>query len=208
MKMRGVVRNATAFGFGYTFPGSVGVMMTLPNERLLVGPTQLDEAMDTTPNLISARDPDDIQKMTQTVGLASVRLAHQWALENSKGYLGADISWQRTEEVKFWLRLQPQEIVEVAGSIGAAIAHEQIQLIGELLHVNVFDHTFEMIADGKKISGTFTRAITENSPAQLPKRYLATLMVNTKVALIDGEEQISYFLVSLDDPPLFGVASL
>jgi hypothetical protein len=201
------VLDATSFGFGYTFPGSVGFMMTLANERILMGPTKLDDAMKATLALISVRDPERVQAMTEDVGLVSVRLAHQWALENSKGHLGADISWQRQEEVKLRLRLQPQEIIEVAGSIGAAIAQEQVQVIGELLHVNVFEHTFEMIAEGKRISGTFSRAISESNPAKLPKQYLATLTINTKVALVDGEEQVSYFLVSLDEPPLFGASS-
>ena len=194
------VADATAFGFGYTFPGSIGFMLTLSNERLLVGSTKLDDAMKDTLDLISVRDAEQIQAMTDKVGLASVRLAHQWAIENSRCHLGADISWQRLDDVKLHRRLQPQEIQEVAGSIGSAIAQEQIKITGDLLHVNFVDHTFEMVADGKIISGIFSRAISENNPARVPKKYLATLAVRTRVVPVEGEEAVTYSLLGLEDP--------
>ena len=35
----------TEFRFGYTFPGSVGVVLTVQNQRLLIGESYLDESM-------------------------------------------------------------------------------------------------------------------------------------------------------------------
>jgi hypothetical protein len=194
------VVNASALGFGYTFSGSIGVMMTLPNERLLIDKTQLDEAMGRTFELIRARTPRDIESMTESVGLPAVRLAYQWALENTKAGFGADISWQRASDKMLEVRVQPQEVAELAISMGAAIAKEVVVFVGDLMHVDMADHTFEMAIEGKKIKGTFDGAISAAHPAQLPKRYKATLTVSTKIAVNAGEEDISYFLVRLDEP--------
>jgi hypothetical protein len=200
-KVSADVTDTTAFGFAYTFPGSVGVMMTLANERLLVDKTPLDEAMAKTFELIRARTPTDIEAMTETVGLPAVRLGYKWAFENSKAGFGADIAWQRVLERKIEVRIQPPEVAELALAMGAAIAKEQVTYTGDLMHVDMNDYTFEMVADGKKIKGTFDKAISATKPAKLPKRYVATMTVSTKIAVGEGEEGASYFLVRLDDPP-------
>jgi hypothetical protein len=195
------VIEASAFGFAYTFPGSIGVMMTLANERLLVDKTQLDDAMAKTFELIRARTPAAIESMTETIGLPAVRLAYKWAFENSKAGFGADIAWQRSLERKIEVRVQPQEVAELALAMGAAIAKEQAVYVGDLVRVDLNDYTFDMVVDGKKMRGTFDKAISATHPAQLPKRYVATMTVSTKIAVGEGEEGASYFLVRLDDPP-------
>lgn len=202
------VVDATAFGFSYTFPGSVGFMMTLANERLLIGQTKLDEAMEKTFDLVKTRDPLGIQAMTETVGLPAVRLVYQWAVENNKAGFGADLIWQPRESIKSELRVQPQEIRDLAYAVNSAIAKEQIRAIGELLHVNMFENSFQMRMAGRTINGTFTSAISAQHPAQLPKSYMATLVVNTKVVLVEGQEKIDYFLVKLDEPPAVGSGNL
>ena len=133
------VVDATAFGFSYTFPGSVGFMMTLANERLLLGQTKLDEAMDKTFALVKTRDELGIQAMTETVGLPAVRLVHQWAVENDKAGFGADLIWQPRHGERSELRVQPQEIRDLAYVVSSAMAKEQVEAIGDLVHVNMFD---------------------------------------------------------------------
>jgi hypothetical protein len=189
---------ATELSFAYTYPGSVGVMMTLPNDWLIVGETKLDEAMGQTLELLSARDKTKVEAMTEIVGLPAVRLAHVWATENAKAGFGADIKWLRNESVKKEVRLQRQEIAEVASSIKQAAAKEEIVVSGELEDVAISSHTFQMRLRDKVIHGEFKDAITALHPAQLPKVYRATLNVMQKIVIEDGKEEITYFLVRLD----------
>jgi hypothetical protein len=197
-KASATTTHATAFGFSYTFPGSVGVMMTLPNDRLLLGETQLDQAMEKTFELMKMREPTEIQAITEVLGLPAVRQAHQWAAENAKAGFGADITWQRDDAVKQEIRVQPQELAQLARAISAASAKEQVTIIGDLLDVDVPEKTFRMSADGKIIGGTFDTAISFAHPVVLPKTYRATMNVVQKIVVEDGQEQITYFLLRLD----------
>lgn len=197
-KLSADVVEATALEFGYTFPGSLGIMMTLPNDRVLLGGTNLDDAMRTTLQLISPAAAEGVQDLAQRIGLPAVRLAQQWAAENAKAGFGADISWQRQQHEKYGLRVQPQEVRDLARALGLAISQEQVQVTGDLLDVRFSDLTFQMRVDGRVISGTFNKAITEANPAQVPKRYLATLNINTRIAVSEGDEEITYVLVRLD----------
>jgi hypothetical protein len=191
--------DATAFGFAYTFPGSIGFMMTLANERLLIDKTPLDEAMRHTFELIRSESKEKIEAMTEIVGLPAVRQTLQWATENAKAGLGADIVWQRSQDAKLEVRVQPKEISRLAGALSVAIAKEQDVYVGDLTHVNMTEKTFEMVVDGKPIKGTFDKAISASHPAQLPKRYAATITVSTKIAVPENETDTSYFLVRLED---------
>jgi hypothetical protein len=193
--------SATAFGFAYTFPGSIGVMMTLPNERLLIEETQLGDAMKKTFELMTARKPIEIQALAEKLGVAAVRQAHQWALENAKAQFGADIIWQRDKKILQEIRVQPQELEELARAMSVASAKEEITVVGELQEVSVHDKTFKMLVDGKIIGGTFDTAISHAHPVELPKTYQATMNSSQRIVVADKQEEITYFLLRLESPP-------
>ncbi|ABD89531.1 hypothetical protein [Rhodopseudomonas palustris] len=192
---------ATTLGFAYTFPGSVGVMMTLANDRMLFE-AKLDNAMGKTFDLIRANDSEELQYLSEVVGIPAVRLVHQWAEENVKAGFGADIVWRRDDVVKREVRVQAPEIAQKAAIIRAMRAHETAVVVGELLDVDILEHTFRMKVSDRIIQGTFDGAITSKKPAQLPKTYQATLQIMQKVVADEsGHEQIDYFLVGLESPP-------
>jgi hypothetical protein len=196
---------ATALGFAYSFPGSVGVMMTLANDRFLLE-AKLDSAMEKTFALIGAREPEELQSLTDLVGVPSVRLVHQWAEENVKAGFGADIVWRRDDVVKREIRVQAQEIAQKAAMIKTMSAKETVVLVGELLDVAVSEHTFRMQVNDKIIQGSFDKVISSQHPVKLPKTYKATMNVMQKIVVDDsGEEQIDYFLLRLDEPTEPGI---
>jgi hypothetical protein len=197
-KVSAEIAVASSFGFAFTFPGSVGVMMTLPNDRLLVGETDLDQAMSKTLQLLTADDSDEIQELTRVVGVPAVRKAYEWAHVNSAAGFGADIVWRRGETGIMEVRVQAPEVAAVAMAMRAAVAEEQVVLVGELMDVNMFDRTFQMSVDGRTIHGQFDKAIRAGSPAELPKRYRAIMKISTRVVVGEGQEERTYFLVRLE----------
>lgn len=195
----------TTLGFAYSFPGSVGVMMTIANDRHLFG-AKLDEAMEKTFQLIRAQEIEELQSLTDQIGLPALRLVHQWTEENVKAGFGADIVWRRDDVVKREVRVQLPELALKAATLKSMRAEETVVVVGELLDVKVSDHTFSMQLSDKIIQGTFDKVISSQNPVQLPKTYQATLKILQKVVVDDtGQEQIDYFLVRLDPPSEPGV---
>ena len=93
-----------------------------------------------------------------------------------------------------------QEIAQVAASIKAPTAKEQVEVVGELLDVSNIKRTFRMQVNDKIIQGKFEDAISTDRPAQLPKTYRAILNGLQKLIFDDGKEEIIYFLVRLESP--------
>jgi hypothetical protein len=195
----------TTLGFAYSFPGSVGVMMTLANDRHLFG-AKLDDAMEKTFDLIRAKEPEELQSLTDQVGLPAVRLLHQWAEENVKAGFGANIVWQRDDTVKRGVRVQLPELALKAATLKAMSAEETIVVMGELLDVKISDHTFSMQLGDRIIQGSFDKVISSQHPVKIPKTYQATLKILRKVVVDDsGQEQVDYFLLRLDEPAEPGI---
>src|SRR5258708_28565376 len=84
-KMSTDVAQATSFSFGYTFPGSVGVVFTLPNERLLPGiQTDLDKTFGRISDIARADQPDQIAALAKELGAPPIRATYRWAKDHAE----------------------------------------------------------------------------------------------------------------------------
>jgi hypothetical protein len=191
------ITEATDFGFAYTFPGSLGVAMTIQNDRLLLNQTRLDEAMAGVFEVMKARTVEDIRAVSERYGVATVRVAHQWTVDNAIANFGADITWQRKDDVRAALRVQPSEIRKLQSAINETTAEHDAKVIGELVMVDTEEKRFKMRIAGRPIEGRYSDAISIVHSAELPATYTAEMTVTRKIVATDDEEPVSYFLVRL-----------
>ncbi len=190
--------DATRLNFAFTFPGSVGFMMTIEDEQQLFSESDLSIAMSKTLQLISAPNTERLDELTDVTGLPAIRLAHQWAIENAKFDFGADIRWRVEQDDAINIQVEPVEVKHLSGMLSQYIAKERVVEIAELRHINMFDQSFEMMLDGKRITGTFDNAISATNPASVPRTYVAHLTVATRIAPTENSDGITYYLERLE----------
>lgn len=187
------------FGFSYTYSGSVGVVLTLPDELLLLGESRLDEAIGVFIDLAKVESYEQISGFTKKLGLAPVRQMYQWAAEHTQSEFGAEIEWHKREEIKNRLFIQAPEIrtlKELMERTGEETIQE-IFLEGDLLGADVPGHRFHMRVEGGEIRGSFADAISEEHTVEIPKRYKAKIRKITRIKYSTDEEQEDYFLLEL-----------
>lgn len=195
------VTTATSFGFGYTFAGSLGVVLTLPNERPLFGETQLDESMQAVFSMAKAQNPDEVVSFARRFGVASVRAAFQWARDHVQFGLGADIEWRRDQDVRAKLFIQQPELARLQEAIAATSEEttEAIVQAGELIGVDVKQKTFHLrFPDGDEIRGSFVDAVSHTQSVTIPRFYKATLTKITRIQYSTEDEKTDYFLQRLE----------
>ena len=191
----------TAFEFGYAFPGSVGFVLTINNERLLIGETHLDEAMGLIFGMVKAKVPEDIHPFTKQLGSGPVRALYRWALDHVSSGLGADIDWRRGELVRSKMFLPNVAFTELRNVLDKTGEErvEEVTLNGELIAVNLATKTFRMRFDsGDDVHGKFKDAISVGHKVELPKRYTATLTKTSRIIYSREEDEDSYFLLGLE----------
>jgi len=195
------VVEATSFTFGYAFPGSVGVVLTLEHERLLFGGDMLDDAITTFFSVAQAPTDEDIRAIGLRLGPAPLRAIFKWAQAHIQDGLGADIAWRRGEETAASLFLQLQELEHLSSAIAATseVTRERIDVLGRLTGADIQTHRFRFEPDGAEaVSGTFVDAINETHAVTLPSRYRAHLEKTTRILYSSEHEQTAWNLISLE----------
>ena len=199
------IRAETAFDFGYTFPGSLGIVLTIPNERRLILDSHLDEAISQLFSLAKARSIPDIREFAKKLGLASIRAMYKWASGHARAGLGVGIEWRRESTVRASLLAQQPELENLYQMIDETSdeSETKISVEGELEAINVKAKSFALRdSSGGVIRGSYKDAISGSHRAELPeRRYKATLTKVERVQYSTGEEKSEYYLERLEELP-------
>jgi len=204
---RSISRSAlaeTELRVAYSYPGSFGVVFTVPNERLLIPEMQsyFDRAAETVLQLGKAHDRREvIVDVEKRAGRATLAAVYDWAKANAQSHTGAAVEWRRGEKARGEALIQEPEFVALSELLEriAKTVEEPITPTGTLVGADVSTGRFHFVtSNDEDIRGRFTDAISESQAAQLPGRYTAILRKTTDTTYATDEEEVSYFLEKLE----------
>jgi hypothetical protein len=197
----------TELRVAYSYPGSFGVVFTIPNEKLLFPDIQtlLDRAVATVFDLGKAADNRAIiSKTSQIIGRGPIVAIHDWAKANVNYRAGAAIQWKKSEREQSEVLIQAPEFSILSESLERIIETRDTEVVeqGILVGADVKTRRFHFVIDGsfEEIRGRFTGAISETEHASIPMRYIARLHKTTEVSYATDQEKITYFLLRLEKP--------
>ncbi len=197
------IRAETAFELGYTFPGSLGIVLTIPNKRRLILDSHLDEAIGQVFSLAKARSTSDIREFAKRLGLASIRAMYKWASGHARAGLGVGIEWRRESTVLASLLAQQPELENLYRMIEETSdeSETKISVEGGLEAVNIKTRRFVLRdSTDSRISGSYKDAIGVSHRAELPgRRYRATLTKVERIRYSTDEEEVEYHLERLEE---------
>jgi len=189
------------FDFGYAFPGSVGFVLTIPNERLLFGGSDLDQSIERILEISQAENPADIAKYAETLGPAPIRAMYKWTEAHLAGSLGVDIQWRRALDVRTEVRLQVPQLAQLRTAIEATSIEEdsEVTLSAMLRMFNADNRSFALAFEGgDTIRGVLADDFQLKEPLRVPLRYTAWLTKKTKRHLSTDQEEVRWILNRLE----------
>jgi hypothetical protein len=196
-----VVRESS-FQFGYAYAGSIGFVLRMPNERLMLGETNLDEAMRLITEVAHAEKPEDVLTHARKLGPAPIRILYKWAEDHVKSAFSAQIEWRRGQAVHSTMLMQKPEFERLLQIISQTTEEEteQITITGVLLGINIKTNRFELQPDvgDDQIKGSLRVTLDLAHPAPVPGRYRATISKTTVIRYSTEEEKPFYELLRLD----------
>ena len=198
--------SATRLNFGYAFSGSVGVVLTIERERLLLADlSALADTIETFFNLATAPTREDIQEIGRRLGPAPLRSVFKWADAHVVDDIGAEISW-RHGDIENRLLLQCDEMRHLCDEIEATSEEEkeQVSMTGLLVGASVVTKRFDFLPDDKShgtiITGHFTDAISSGQEVRIPTaRYRARMDKVKTVKYSSEEENTKWTLLQLEE---------
>jgi len=196
----------TQFDFGFAYSGSLGVVLTIPNDRLLMDEAStLDKAVAAVFDLLKIETPDGVREAVTHYGAPTVRKLHDWTKTHSQYGMAADIKWKRDSEVRNEVVAQPVEMDRIYRIIEQKqdTTSAPVTLEGSLLAWNTKKRTFLLeTADGQSFSGHWARDFQSPSISRkVPARYRAHLSKETTIHYAEDREEIKWILNRLSDLP-------
>lgn len=194
----------TSFRFAYSFPGSVGIALTLPNEEFMFPEivSRLDDTIKIIFGMVQARDSATLKAHAQRIGVAPVRALSKWAKDHLSGNAGADIEWRRETQVRAKLFVQPRELEELFIALSASSEEEitTLQVTAQLVGADAPRKWFHLINESQRldIRGYYEDAIGPETTSALFKWYTATIRRTKTLSYATEEEVVSTFLLRLE----------
>jgi len=194
----------TQFDFAYSYPGSIGVAMTLSSEVDLYG-SPFDKAIQTLFGMAKTQTSEAMKEYSRNVGVAPVKAMYAWADALSRAELGVDIKWigYRTPELR--LILQRPELISLRDTISSMSEeqHTEFSAEGTLIAAHILRKTFGFqYSEGDEvrvINGKFIDAINQAHAATVPAYYMAHFRKTTRTAYSTEEDKIEYLLLRLEE---------
>lgn len=189
----------SSLNFAFTYPGSLGVAMTIPSERLLFE-NDLQRAMLKTTEMLMAESSEQVHHFVSELGAASVRTLYQWVNDHVNANLGADIKWISNEQPIATTEIGAENLRNLKLAIEETSDTEEttFETRGWLVGADTQKHTFHMVfEEAEEIRGRMSETIGESYTVELPQHYTATIKKTAFRNYATDEERVSYFIEAL-----------
>jgi hypothetical protein len=177
--------------------GNADIHFTIPNDRLLLLASDLDEAFGIVFDLRSARAKTMFRNIATRAGIASVTAAHAWA-ENAAQYaLTTTITWRKASDERRVISLFHSEALLFKTAIDA-VSDETVEEVDrpcELLAIDDATGTFRIeVSGGETITGVLAEGFPRGGSWTTRHWYTAVLQRAMQVRYATGEETIRWSL--------------
>ena len=186
--------------FGYAFAGSLGLVFTIPNERLLIGESDLDQSIDAMFRMLHSQRQEELADFAHAYGVSAIRRMYDWAYTHARYAISADIKWRRREEIRKEVLLQAPEAEYLCRLIDSTneIEGEEITVIGQLVGGDTATNRFHLrFPDSPDITGEMAETFSYSGDLILDRSYRATLLLTKTIHYATDSEKTDYQLLAL-----------
>ncbi len=198
-----VAREST-FDFGYAVTGSIEVVLTVRNEKMLFDNSVLDESLETVFSMPKAKTSQEVLRLAEKLGPGPINALYEWAINSATSGLNAEIDWKKGEKTQRSVVVQHQELSKLRKTIEQTSSEkiETLNVVGKLTMADATKNRFKIEQFGKPaIQGTVAvEAIDDKHKVTLPKEYSARIQKTTRIKFATGQQDVEYHLLKLGQP--------
>lgn len=200
-KLSADVYAESEFAFGYTFSGSLGIVLTVPNTRMLIDRSELDMAVAAFFEATESSSREEIVEFAKKYGVASVRRIYDWSAAHSDFDIAADINVVRGASTRSRLQVAPRTLRQLKQMIEETsdLADDPHEIVGRLAGLDVDKRTFHLVAPGgDDVEGRWSSDYVHNHKHLLDLSYAAKLTKRTKIHYALEKEETVWLLDALE----------
>jgi hypothetical protein len=198
------VAKESTFDFGYAVAGSIEVVLTVRNQKMLFDNTLLDESLETVFSMPKAKTSKEVLRLAERLGPGPINVLYEWADDNASCGLNAEIDWRKGDKVQRTIVVQHQELSHLRKTIEETSSEktETLKVVGKLTMADSTKNKFKIEQYGLPvIRGTVAaEAIDDRHKVTLPNEYSAQIQKTTRIKFATGQREVEYHLIKLGEP--------
>lgn len=202
------VTDLTALNFGYAYPGSLGVAMTLPSESTLFGTSKFDDTIAALIEVMRLSDESEVRHIAETYGIAVIRRAYDWSRTNAQGGYGIDLTWVHLRGERRGTVTQLDDFERIVELISRTSDQERRtrRIYGMLVGIDTQTKRFRFYqANGPTYAGHLAPEFPETVRWSVNTFYVATIEITSTISYATEETKTTFTLKALgsqEDTPI------
>lgn len=194
-----VLAGETALEFGYSYSGSLGIVLVAKGSRgLFFG--KFDSAIETINDVLRVNSRTEILEFARTLGTSVIKRAYDWSLENFKGDFSVDLTWRQSSGRYVGGVIDRSQIARNVDLIGLTSEEEisTIEVLGILVGIDIKTRSFHFVVpDGESYRGQLGPEFPTVGTIEVGQRYRAQIAVRTTTRFATDSEERRFTLLSL-----------
>lgn len=191
--------NESLLEFGYSYSGSLGVVLLAPSERDFFEGTY-DQAIDALFEVLDIDSQDTVKDIAKSLGEAVIKRVHDWSKANVDGGFDVDVRWSRSDGKQRGQLVSVSHMEKIVEIISATSDDkvEDVDISGTLVGIDVLAGNFHFaVPDGDEYRGGLDDDFSRSQVVSVPGRYVARMTKTTKVVYSTNKEETRFKLKSL-----------
>ncbi|MBW5437445.1 hypothetical protein FXB41_22615 [Bradyrhizobium canariense] len=191
--------NETAFDFGFSYPGSLGVALMVPSHADLLG-GKFDDTVDAFLQVMHVSNEDEVKDLAKSLGPAVVKKAYDWSRVNHSSGYAVDVTWNTVQGTKKGAVVDVAALGKIVEIIGRTsdVERQNIRGPGILVGLDTLKKRFRFVEpDGLDYSGPVTEEFEIQRKWAVNQTYIAHIQVEEITEYATQEIKRTYRLVSL-----------
>jgi hypothetical protein len=192
----------TAFGFGYTFAGSLGVLLIAPGSLSLFGEGRFDKTLDEINAVFDVTHESGLREAAKRIGKAGIQKVYEWSSVNFSERFSVDLKWLTPSTLHKGRYLSWREFERMTSLIGRTSDREttSFSTTGVLVGFSSVGKTFHFVEpDGEAYRGQLSEAFPYSQEWTVNRSYFAEIEFEKVTRLATGEDVKRYRLHSLKE---------
>ncbi|PJZ86887.1 hypothetical protein [Leptospira levettii] len=187
------------FSFGFSYAGSLGLILTLPKETLLYGEPTSIVAFEKFHELINVNSTNAITDFGKQYGPSVLRSLYKWTKHHLDYRYNIDVSFlpPDSNEISFQLQKGSFERIFSLLNSTAEKTFTPINFEGQLVGIDTDNRTFHIKNLDEDIKGFLAGDFSLNDPIAVLKYYKAKIIRESELKYSSDYEDYKYYLESL-----------
>jgi hypothetical protein len=195
------IKQISELNVAYTYPGSLGVLFSITNQRDLFGRGRLDDVVSAFDALAALKTPEDVRGLASQLGLNVIRSTFKWADHNWNSQYSLDLGWTKHGYRSKGQYISNDDFFTIKKSIDYTAESETKLLTTEgfLVGYHSIRKTFSILPEGlsQPISGYLSREFPSDVEYTMNTKYHAIIKTKTEVNYSTEEERYTHKLMAL-----------